>query len=163
MDSLADTVEAFIELQNITKFATQSWAAVHRSLSSALLLGILGEPVKNERARTLLTKLITVISEAFSGVDPSEMSAPLSRSIAALQKMEVHETPVQSTTISPILQSFVGGFEDLSNPVSVFISGSTASLSPQLLYSSGDEPSPYSLLNTIIWGAGSSADSLLLA
>ena len=46
--NLANTVEAFLGLHNITEFATQSWAAVHRSLSSALLLGILGEPARNE-------------------------------------------------------------------------------------------------------------------
>lgn len=69
IESLADTVEAFIGLQNITKFASQSWAAVHRSLSSALLLGILREPSRNARVHMLLTKLVSVMSSINSGMD----------------------------------------------------------------------------------------------
>ena len=37
-------VESLGGLQSITRFAIQSWAAVHRSLSCAVLLGILSEP-----------------------------------------------------------------------------------------------------------------------
>lgn len=42
IDNLINTVEAFLGLQNITPYASQSWASVHRALSSALLLGIMG-------------------------------------------------------------------------------------------------------------------------
>ena len=62
-ESLANTVEAFLGLQNITKFASQSWAAIHRSLSSALLLGILDEPAKSERFQKLVSKLVAVLRE----------------------------------------------------------------------------------------------------
>ena len=36
IDNLANTVDAFLGLHNITKFAMQSWAAVHRALSSEI-------------------------------------------------------------------------------------------------------------------------------
>jgi len=74
VESLANTMEAFLGLQNITKLASQSWAAMHRSLSSALLLCILGEPAKSERIQRLVSKLATVISDVLTGVDPSELS-----------------------------------------------------------------------------------------
>lgn len=56
VDSLADTLEAFLGLQNLTLFAKTSWAAIHRALSSALFLGILIEPLQNQRVWTLLKR-----------------------------------------------------------------------------------------------------------
>lgn len=85
--NLENTVEAFIGLQNVMRFATQSWAAVHRSLSSALLLGILRQPITNERARTLLDRLISIMSTMNSTLDPSEVSAPVSRAVIALSQL----------------------------------------------------------------------------
>lgn len=43
IDNLVNCIEAFLGLQNITPYASQSWASVHRALSSALLLGIMGK------------------------------------------------------------------------------------------------------------------------
>ena len=91
VESLANTVEAFLGLENVTRFASQSWAAVHRALSSALLLGILNEPVKSQRVRTLLDRLIAVMSDLSLTLDPSEVSAPIIRSISALRHLNSQE------------------------------------------------------------------------
>lgn len=87
MDHLADTVDAFLGLQNVTRFATQSWAAIHRSLSSALLLGILKQPQNSERVHLLLNRLIQVMLNVNSSSDPTEVSAPISRAISALSRL----------------------------------------------------------------------------
>jgi hypothetical protein len=143
LESLANTVEAFLGFQNINKFASQSWAAAHRALSSALLLGILREPLRDNHVQGLLSKLIAVMSEVVSGVDISELSAPLVRSIAALRKL----TPPQPVTTDQSMQdSFV--FENLYNSDSSRAS-SMPSPTPAM---SGEGGSPYSILNSIIWG-----------
>jgi hypothetical protein len=141
IDSLADTVEAFIGLQNITPFASQSWAAVHRSLSSALLLAILREPSRNERARNLLIKLISVMSSINSGVNPLENSAPITRSLDALKKLLPDD----------IAQSSVPGMErKLSYEHGDFERHSMSSASSITFGSS--ETSPYSIMDNILWG-----------
>lgn len=141
IESLADTVEAFIGLQNITQFASQSWAAVHRSLSSALLLGILREPSRNERVYTLLTKLVSVMSSINAGMDPSESSAPITRSIEALKKF----LPSQADTPGYNTGTTSSSMEEFATPPN-FAAGSP------FVYSS-DEHSPYSIMDNILWGA----------
>ncbi|KAF1985870.1 hypothetical protein K402DRAFT_394470 [Aulographum hederae CBS 113979] len=156
IDSLANTVEAFLGLQNVTPFANRSWAALHRSISSALLLGILGEPARNERARNLLSKLIHVLSDVTSSLDPQEMSAPVKRSIAALRKLTTQQqqqqqepmqgpTPRTTSTLSGSPSqdgagdfSFLDGFNFDEN-----------ALSPILTM---DKDSPYALMDSIMWG-----------
>lgn len=140
IESLADTVEAFIGLQNITQFASQSWAAVHRSLSSALLLGILREPSRNERVHRLLSKLVSVMSSINAGMDVSESSAPISRSIEALKRFlpNAIDTPGYTTGNTS------STMDDFTTPPN-FASGSPH------VYSS-DEHSPYSIMDNILWG-----------
>jgi len=147
IESLADTVDAFLGLHNITEFASQSWAAVHRSLSSALLLGILREPTKNERVRTLLGRLVTVMSSITSGVDPSELSAPITRSIAALRKLLPSEptiAPLISNTESISDAVFKNSEIDFVTP------WSNDSSSP--FWNSSEDLSPYAIMDNIIWG-----------
>lgn len=86
IDSLSGTVEAFIKLCSFTTFAMSSWAAVHRSLSSALLLGILGEPKRQEHVRIMLHKLITIMLDMEYSY-ASELPAPVSRAVVALQEL----------------------------------------------------------------------------
>jgi hypothetical protein len=152
LESLADTVEAFIGLQNITAFASQSWAAVHRSLSSALLLAILGEPSRNERVHKLLNRLVTVMSAINAGVDPSELSAPITRSVTALVKLLPPESlavpPAQSQDSS--LDRIPLAFDNSDVDFFSAQGGSTESSSPFFLGS--DETSPYSIMDNILWG-----------
>ena len=148
--NLANTVEAFLGLHNITEFASQSWAAVHRSLSSALLLGILGEPTRNERVLGLLSRLVTVMSNILLGVDPSEISAPIARSITALQKLI---RPQSNLGVAQSAEEIYGytGYEFENQTIASVSGPSTVESSPQMLFGE-DQESPYSLLNNIIWG-----------
>jgi hypothetical protein len=108
IDNLVNTVEAFLGLNNIvsedfldltttsidgpqTSFARQSWAAVHRALSSALMLGILGEHTHNDRAKKLLTRFINVMADITNNLDPQEISTPIQRGLAALSKLNIQE------------------------------------------------------------------------
>ena len=99
IDNLAHTVQAWLGLNNLTPFACRSWAAMHRSLSSALLLGILGEPAHNANVRFLLAELLRCLEEITSGIDPTEVSAPIDRSIYWLRKLSnsVAATPAGSS------------------------------------------------------------------
>jgi hypothetical protein len=102
VDSLADTVEAFLGLQNLTSFAKTSWAAIHRALSSALLLGILEEPLENQRVRTLLKRFMTVMVNVNSDLGPSELPAPVSRSLSALSRLIALHARDQSQTCTGV-------------------------------------------------------------
>jgi hypothetical protein len=170
--SLADTVEAFLGLANITKFATQSWAAVHRSLSSALLLGILGEPSRDSRVASLLTKLSTVMSNVISSVDSVEITAPLARSVAALQHLVSKSAGTKTfpgsvdfgfgthnfTFHSPLASSRLGSLDsdsqfptDSNYSPSILLMSSTSGTSPESTDDSKAN-SPYTVLNSIMWG-----------
>ncbi len=89
IEALAATVDAFLNLHNLTAFARTSWAAVHRSLSSALLLAILKEPARNERVRLMLDRLITIMS-SIEHLDASEMPQPVARAVAALAQLNTN-------------------------------------------------------------------------
>ncbi|KAF2195441.1 hypothetical protein K469DRAFT_722675 [Zopfia rhizophila CBS 207.26] len=155
IDSLTNSVEAFLGLQNMTPFATRSWASVHRSLSSALLLGILGEPSRNERARSLLTNLISVLGDVTANVDPAELSAPITRSVAALQRLlSIQDT--KSTTrkasesgsqASPTIVKFTA--EDLNGAFNF----DDTSVTQSPLVGLDFESSPYALMESIVWGS----------
>ena len=97
IEALIGTVEAFLHLHNLTIFARTSWAAVHRSLSSALLLGILKEPLRNDRVRVLLDKTIAVMS-SMEYMDPSEVPAPVARAVAALVQLNELEPGDNAST-----------------------------------------------------------------
>jgi len=155
IDSLANTVEAFLGLQNMTPFATRSWSSVHRSLSSALLLGILGEHTRNERARSLLSSLIQVLSDITANVDPAELSAPITRSVAALQRLLNLPTPARpppkansetGSLPSPPMHTFTA--DDLSAVLNIDDPAVTQSPLVGLELDS----SPYALMETIVWG-----------
>lgn len=92
IDSLMRTVEAFLGLGNVSLIYTRPWATVHRALSSGLLLGILGEPLRNPAAHTLLAKLIAIMREVSAMTDHTELSAPVQRSISALTKLNAPES-----------------------------------------------------------------------
>ncbi|KAL1310931.1 hypothetical protein AAFC00_001155 [Neodothiora populina] len=168
IDSLVSTVEGFLGLQNVTPYARQSWAAVHRSLSCALLLGIMGEHVHNERARRLLGRFVTIMSDMQTGLDPQELAAPMERAISALKRLNIQENRPQrfiedialGATASPALAP-------LSGDDTVFASaagaggGGAGTNAPGVdhasMYAAGaqiaaNEDSPYSVLNSILWG-----------
>ena len=109
IDNLVNTVEAFLGLNNIvsrvlqevagvytdsgdkTTFARSSWAAVHRALGSAVMLGIIGEHTRSERAGRLLSRFINVMADITNNLDPQEISSPIQRGLAALSKLNIHD------------------------------------------------------------------------
>jgi hypothetical protein len=145
VENLKNTVDAFLGLQNVTRFANQSWAAVHRSLSCGVLLGILGEPSRDEQIRLLLLRLVSTIHEAHFDVDPAEIPTPVSRSIAALQKL----TPL--TPVSAGSSDNTGYFDKIETNVPASSTSSSFGESPQTPFAE-QEQYPYTVLNSILWG-----------
>ncbi|KAG8623289.1 hypothetical protein KVT40_008265 [Elsinoe batatas] len=197
LDSLINTVEAWLGLQNITSYARQSWASVHRALSSALLLGIMREHAHNERCRKLLGRFIGLMGDMTSGVNPAELAAPMTRAIEALRKLRIHETPIEAhatpnfppghmpQSAYPLAHTHQLYPQQHNQPPPRFIedialgsgpSPRTDTSSPSVrhgelggrggswpgsapsrvasAHSSSDEQSPYSVLNSILWGSG---------
>ncbi|KAI5296512.1 hypothetical protein KEM52_001146 [Ascosphaera acerosa] len=63
INALTRTVEAYIELHNISPSASVSWTALQRAISSAFLLVVLGEARAHGPARDLLRQLETVLAQ----------------------------------------------------------------------------------------------------
>ncbi|CEJ90068.1 hypothetical protein VHEMI05876 [[Torrubiella] hemipterigena] len=83
LEALTETLDAFLNLQNLTAFARTSWAAVHRALSSALLLAIMKVPGRNTIVLQMINSLITVMGN-MEATHMSEVSAPVARAVEAL-------------------------------------------------------------------------------
>ena len=159
IENLANTVEAFLGLNSIIAFTRQSWAAMHRALSSALLLGILGEHLRNDRAHKLVSRFIAVMTDITANVDPQEISAPVQRGITALQKLSIDRPRtlsfVEGVTMGPAGNGLFTGDGDLIHRYD-----QNQSYTPSNSESTAvaeDEFSPYSVLNTILWGSNDKA------
>ncbi|KAF2090165.1 hypothetical protein K490DRAFT_23, partial [Saccharata proteae CBS 121410] len=61
-ESLADCLESFLKLYTLSEYASRSWATLHNGLSSALLLGLIGETHSNPRVRQLQGELIDILT-----------------------------------------------------------------------------------------------------
>jgi hypothetical protein len=101
VESLKDTVDAFLVLQNILNFACHSWAAVHRALSSALLLAIIGRQHECLDVARMLQELVRVMSKSISGVDPSVLATPITRAVGYLRRLIPGE--ISHDTGSPLV------------------------------------------------------------
>ncbi|OQV01636.1 Fungal specific transcription factor domain-containing protein isoform 2 [Cladophialophora immunda] len=151
LENMANTVDAFLGLSNVTRFATQSWAAVHRSLSSALLLGILKQPQTDLRVRSLLDKLIMLMSSINSSLDPTEISAPISRAVRALARLNAFHGSDAGAEHGAGGHVVPGWDRSTSSDVHMY-SGHPSN------EASGDdagrsEDSPYELMEKILWGS----------
>ncbi|KAK0941169.1 hypothetical protein LTR29_007301 [Friedmanniomyces endolithicus] len=165
LENLANTVESYMGINNITPYAQQSWGAMHRALSSALLLGILGEHTRSERARRLIGQFVTVIGDITNSVDPQEISLPFQRGLLALARLKVQEpggvTGGQYTGNSEAA-SFSGGHAGdrvgregdgagglpIPDHAALFTPANSSEQGSLL----GEDHSPYEVLNTILWG-----------
>lgn len=179
---LLNTVDAFTGLANSSPIHTRSWAGVHRALSAALLLGILGETLRNQRAYDLLRRLTTIMRDgAGSGQQPEALSAPVARSISALHKLSapesitprpLEETQQQSMTTTDGGKSaadFAGmlaanrsaaaaaAADGNANNLGSLDFDDSAFFLPTPLAGFEDESSPYALMDSIIWGGGKGA------
>jgi len=101
-DNLVETVQMFLAMHQLSVIPTRSWAFTYHGLSSAVLLGILGETQADSEVRRLQGDLISALSAtAAKEQTPSpsdilktdkdiELSGPLSRALAALKNIYDH-------------------------------------------------------------------------
>ena len=89
--NLIESVQAFLDMHTLSIVATRTWAFVHHGLSSALLLGILGETNANPRVRRLLGSLIEILSvlsmDEGDKLSKTELSKSHLKALKALQKI----------------------------------------------------------------------------
>ncbi|KAJ5621003.1 hypothetical protein N7510_004987 [Penicillium lagena] len=64
--NLMATVEAYIEMYNISTHAARSWITLQRAISSAFLLAVIEEAKSNPKVWTLLRQLEAIIAERVS-------------------------------------------------------------------------------------------------
>lgn len=102
--NLAETVRMFLAMHQLSVIPTRSWAFTYHGLSSALLLGILGETKNSPEVRQLQGDLIAALSAtaAKEATSPAEhipktdkdieLSGPLWRALTALRNIYEHGT-----------------------------------------------------------------------
>ena len=104
-ESLTETVRMYLKMHSLNIIPTRSWAFTYHGLSSAVLLGIIGETKTDPEVRQLQGDLISALSvtaakEQHSAVPKSdkdiELSGPLSRALAALQNIYDHGWVVET-------------------------------------------------------------------
>ena len=144
IENLAKTVNAFLGLQNVASSVKTSWAVLQKALSSALMLSILQEPLRDNRVKTLLDRFMTVMMDLNSSLGLSELPAPLSRSISALEKLLA--LPVNSNlSASRALNQQIEAGQEMDEIA-------TTKKSPHSMSSSTSSGSPYTLRDSILWG-----------
>ncbi|KAJ5649306.1 uncharacterized protein N7484_003029 [Penicillium longicatenatum] len=109
--NLMITVEAYIELHNISSHAGRSWIALQRAISSAFLLAVVEEAKSDPKVWNLLRQLEGIIAQrasnerAFDGADSSMTSPP--------QAMNTYD-PITGATNPP---GYVAPAIDPTSPV----------------------------------------------
>ncbi|CAL3972209.1 unnamed protein product [Diplocarpon coronariae] len=96
--NLAETVRMYLKMHSLSVIPTRSWAFTYHGLSSAVLLGILGETKTDPEVRSLQGDLISALSVSAAKEQTSsekgdrdiELSGPLSRALVALQNIYDH-------------------------------------------------------------------------
>lgn len=115
--NLMTTVEAYVEMHNVSSHASRSWIALQRAISSIFLLAVSEESKTNPRFWSLLQQLKAIIAEranaesVFSSADPNtvpgtspaalntgspavavdtqtQWAKPLTKTLRALEKLE---------------------------------------------------------------------------
>ncbi|KAF2159898.1 hypothetical protein M409DRAFT_60489 [Zasmidium cellare ATCC 36951] len=167
LDNLLECVKSFVKLNTLTTYAARSWALVHNGLSSALLLGLLGDDYKEADVRQWQNEILDVFSE--DGSQGSiNLSAPHIRAIAELKKIKESNTPGTTRMQAPRGGTYV---QDVSS-ITPNYSGTSANIldpntGPSEPRLDGDQPqqgtqqpdlSPLDLFDYILWGT---SDGLL--
>ncbi|KAL2015361.1 hypothetical protein VTK56DRAFT_5758 [Thermocarpiscus australiensis] len=100
--NLTETVRMFLAMHQLSVIPTRSWAFTYHGLSSAVLLGILGETKADPEVRQLQGDLISALSATAEKEQTSprphirksdydiELSGPLSRALTALKNIYDH-------------------------------------------------------------------------
>jgi hypothetical protein len=104
--NLAETVRMYLKMHSLSVIPTRSWAFTYHGLSSAVLLGILGETKTDPEVRQLQGELISALSTSAAKDQKSphlpqsekdiELSGPLSRALAALKNIYDHGWVIES-------------------------------------------------------------------
>lgn len=106
--NLTETVRMYLKMHSLSVIPTRSWAFTYHGLSSAVLLGILGETKTDPEVRQLQGDLISALSVTAAKEQPStvpksdkdiELSGPLSRALAALKNIYDHGWVVEQQQI----------------------------------------------------------------
>lgn len=104
--NLTETVRMFLAMHQLSVIPTRSWAFTYHGLSSAVLLGLLGETKADPEVRQLQGDLISALSATAAKEHPSpqphirksdhdiELSGPLSRALTALKNIYDHGSVV---------------------------------------------------------------------
>lgn len=110
-ENLTETVRMFLAMHQLSVIPTRSWAFTYHGLSSAVLLGILGETKADPEVRQLQGDLISALSATAAKEQTSpqphiprsdhdiELSGPLSRALTALKNIYDHGSVVGPTGI----------------------------------------------------------------
>jgi hypothetical protein len=102
--NLTETVRMYLKMHSLSIIPTRSWAFTYHGLSSAVLLGILGETKTDPEVRQLQGNLISALSVTAAKEQNSnpksdkdiELSGPLSRALAALKNIYDHGWVVET-------------------------------------------------------------------
>ena len=104
-ETLTETVRMYLKMHSLSIVPTRSWAFTYHGLSSAVLLGILGETKTDPEVRQLQGELISALSVTAAKEQPSavprsskdiELSGPLSRALTALKNIYDHGWVVET-------------------------------------------------------------------
>ncbi|PMD55153.1 uncharacterized protein K444DRAFT_538623 [Hyaloscypha bicolor E] len=108
--NLTETVRMYLKMHSLSVIPTRSWAFTYHGLSSAVLLGILGETKTNPEVRELQGDLISALSATAARENTStgppgsgkdiELSGPLSRALVALRNIYDHGWVVERKAAS---------------------------------------------------------------
>jgi hypothetical protein len=112
--NLAETVRMYLKMHSLSVIPTRSWAFTFHGLSSAVLLGILGETKTDPEVRQLQGDLISALSVSAAKEQTSshlpqsnkdiELSGPLSRALVALKNIYDHGWVVEGKTFNNVEQ-----------------------------------------------------------
>jgi hypothetical protein len=145
VDSLVVTLDGYLELNNFSSFARHTWHAAYRGLSSALLLGILGEHLHNAQARVLIIRVISMMDDIDTDEEEADVCPLFIRAVKALKQLHVG-VPLRSAqaTEAPSVDRRADEHMDIDETTG----------NPTRQTRSRDISSPHSDLNTILWGKG---------
>ncbi|KAK3953391.1 fungal-specific transcription factor domain-containing protein [Pseudoneurospora amorphoporcata] len=154
-ENLTETVRMFLAMHQLSVIPTRSWAFTYHGLSSAVLLGILGETKADPEVRQLQGDLISALSATAAKEQTSpqphiprsdhdiELSGPLSRALTALKNIYDH-----GSVVGP-----PGGIKR-EGSISGAGSGTRTPLSLQINQLAGLPPNGYPLYGLVAAGGG---------
>lgn len=88
--NLADVLRNFLNMNALSPIPTRSWSFTHHGLSSAVLLGILGETKADPEVREMQGALITVLDTQSGAENETTLLGPLARALTALRNVYEH-------------------------------------------------------------------------